>query len=186
MIHEVIKDRFYIDADNLDEEFSIIHVLGDLPYPDEDNYRIDNEYYRYLQDNLNKGQHLFELQVGSLEEEVELLKYFKERGWKKVRYYCTDYIKNLHLDQNEVRFNRKYFKVSEVIEKIKTMGLKYIGTDDIDEGIHHGSTSPGIKILVNRKDYPKFKRDIENLKELKYKTFWNIGGGILSHKKLLK
>lgn len=117
MIHEVIKDKFYIDADNLDEEFSIIHVLGDLPYPDEDNYRIDNEYYRYLQDNLNKGQHLFELQVGSLEEEVELLKYFIERGWKIRTIAQRNYLSGLVLDS--VRKNCK--KIILPLERLLTI-----------------------------------------------------------------
>ena len=53
---------------------------------------------------------------------------------------------------------------------------------EIDENLDQGL---GIKIVVNRKKFRKFKEDLVDLKELDYKIMWNISNNINKIKVLI-
>ena len=53
---------------------------------------------------------------------------------------------------------------------------------EIDENLDQGL---GIKIVVNRKKFRKFKEDLVDLKKLDYKIMWNISNNINKIKVLI-
>ena len=142
----------------------------------------DSEFYYYSNSNgnLNSGQYIFEICPTSLESKHELMEYFIERGWKIRTIAQRNYLSGLVLDNVRKNCKKNYITPREIINNLNKQEDWTMW--EIDENLDQGL---GIKIVVNRKKFRKFKEDLVDLKELDYKIMWNISNNINKIKVLI-